>query len=168
MFCKCLSGLSRAAINVYSEHKPNAVYREAGRLTSSQTRPPRLWQTKIIGRLFCKNKLRSFNMYLVRFTGLSYSLYVATAFSRFREWFPILFSDTMPRQSATYASYPNVRIRALGILAGNKVLGHGEVLFFAVHVFSRSPVRPWTNITLQFDNRILATGSIKFEHSTKG
>ena len=68
------------------------------------------------------------------------------AVKSFIAWFPILFFDTIPRQSITLASYPNVRTRALGTLYGNKVWGHGVAIFFAVHIFSRSPVRPWTNI----------------------
>ncbi len=78
----------------------------------------------------------------------SSSLKVATLVSRFMEWFPILFCDTIPRQSATYASYPNVRTRAFGTLDGSKDWGHGEAAFFAVHVLSRSPVSPWTKTIL--------------------
>lgn len=63
-------------------------------------------------------------------------------------WSPTLFFDTTPCQSATYASYPNVRTRALGTLDGSRDCGHGAMESFAVHVFSRSPVRPWTNIIL--------------------
>jgi hypothetical protein len=49
---------------------------------------------------------------LLVLTVSSSSLYVATLVNRLIEWFPILFFETMPRQSTTYASYPNVRMRA--------------------------------------------------------
>ena len=58
---------------------------------------------------------------LLRLTVSLSSLYVATAVRRFIAWFPILFFDTIPRQSTTLASYPNVRTRALGILDDNRV-----------------------------------------------
>jgi hypothetical protein len=63
-------------------------------------------------------------------------------------WLPILFFDTMPRQLATYASYPNVSTRALGTFDDKSVLGHGSIAPFAFHVFSRSPVRPWMKTIL--------------------
>ena len=57
----------------------------------------------------------------------SFSRYVARDVSRFHPWFPIRFCDTTPRQSATYASYPNVRTRAVGSSHGRRVLGHGSL-----------------------------------------
>jgi hypothetical protein len=39
-------------------------------------------------------------------------------------------------------------MRVLGTLAGNNVCGHGVAAFFALHVFSLSPVSPWTKIIL--------------------
>ena len=39
-------------------------------------------------------------------------------------------------------------MRASGTLDGSKVFGHGSVSSLAVHVFSRSPVRPCTKIRL--------------------
>jgi hypothetical protein len=54
----------------------------------------------------------------------------------------------MPRQSVTYASYPNVRTRAVGSSDGRRAFGHGSDASLAVHVFSRSPVRPWTKTML--------------------
>lgn len=81
----------------------------------------------------------------------SSSLYVAIVVSRFIAWFPILFFDTMPRQSATSASYPNVSIRALGTLEGSRAFGHGSVAPLAFQVFSRSPVRPWMKTILCLD-----------------
>lgn len=53
-----------------------------------------------------------------------------------------------PRQSATYASYPDVTMRVVGSLDGRMALGHGSDASAAVQVFSRSPVRPWTKTTL--------------------
>jgi hypothetical protein len=50
--------------------------------------------------------------------------------------FPILLSETIARQSATLASYPNVNIGVFGILTGNRLLGQGLVAPDAVHVFS--------------------------------
>ena len=63
-------------------------------------------------------------------------------------WFPILLVDITPRQPTTFASYPKVSMRALGSLVGSKVLGHGAAASFAVHVTSRSPVRPWMKMIL--------------------
>jgi len=58
---------------------------------------------------------------LLRLTVPSSSLYVETAVSKFQEWFPIVFLDTIRCKSVTYASYPKVRTRALEILDGSKV-----------------------------------------------
>ena len=112
-------------------------------LTSSQTRPPRLWQTNIMGRPFCSSK-PGFNGYHLccMLTVSSFSLYAATAASRFIAWLPIRFLDTMPRHSATYASYPNVSIRVSGSSDESRVCGHGDVALFARHVLWQSPVRP--------------------------
>ena len=57
---------------------------------------------------------------LLMLTVSSFSLYVAILVNKFIEWSPILFVDTTPRQSATYATYPNVRTRALGTFDGSK------------------------------------------------
>jgi hypothetical protein len=78
----------------------------------------------------------------------SSSLYVASAANKFRAWLPIRFFETTDRQSVTYASYPNVRIRALGIFSGRSVAGHVASASGAVQVLSRSPVRPWTKMML--------------------
>jgi hypothetical protein len=78
----------------------------------------------------------------------SSSRYDARAVNKFHAWFAIRFCDTTPRQSATYASYPNVRMRVVGSLEGRRVLGHGSDASSAVHVLSRSPVRPCTKTML--------------------
>lgn len=81
-------------------------------------------------------------------TVLSFSRYDAREVSRFHAWFAIRFCDTTPRQSATYASYPNVRTRAVVRMDGRSVWGQGSVESWAVHVLSRLPVRPWTKTML--------------------
>src|SRR5947207_13054300 len=78
----------------------------------------------------------------------SSSLYVASAANKFRAWLPIRFFETMDRQSVTYASYPNVRIRAMGIFSGRSVAGHGASASGAVQVLSPSPLRAWTKLKL--------------------
>ncbi len=62
----------------------------------------------------------------------------------------------MPCQSVIYTSYPNIRTRAFGTLNSSRVRGHGVETFFAVYVFSRSSVRPWTNIILGFRKRLVS------------
>lgn len=61
--------------------------------------------------------------------------------SRFRAWIAIRLCDTTARQSAMYASYPNVRMRAsAGWATEGSFLGYGSDASLAVHFFSRSPV----------------------------
>lgn len=79
----------------------------------------------------------------------SFSRYVDRAVSRFPAWLAMRLCDTTPFQSATFASYPNVRTRAVGIAGGRRVLGQGSVASLAVHVASRSPVRPWMKMMLK-------------------
>lgn len=96
-------------------------------------RPPKLWATKMIVRLFVS----------------PVSWYVAIAISRLVEWLPILFLETIDLKSTTEASYPNVRILACPSFGANNSFGHEAVAPSAVHVFSRCPVRPWIKMTLR-------------------
>jgi hypothetical protein len=70
------------------------------------------------------------------------------------------------RQSRTYASYPNVRIRACGSFVGNIVWGQGRRVLSAAHVFSRCPVRPWMKTMLKIETTISNTGVVA-ESSSK-
>ena len=130
-------------------------YNERGHHTSSHTRPPKLWQTNIIGRSFYA---RQCGLITTQVAGIptvsSLSRYAASDVSKFHAWFAILLCDTTPRQSATYASYPNVRTRAVGSSGGRRVLGHGSDASQAVQVFSRSPVRPWTKTMLRKNHQL--------------
>ena len=48
----------------------------------------------------------------------------------------------------TSAWYPNVKMRALGIAFGNKVLIHGCLSLSADHDLKGCPVIPWTKMML--------------------
>lgn len=48
-----------------------------------------------------------------------------------------------------------MRIRAVGSFCGNNAWGHGLSSSVAVHVFSRSPVRPCTKTMLDVDARLV-------------
>jgi hypothetical protein len=126
-----------------------ALHADIGRHhTSSQTSPPKLWHTNMIGRSFYAMSI-CFDIHGGSYlTVPSLSRYDERDVSRFHAWLAITLCDTTPRQSATYASYPNVSTRAVGSTDGMRVLGQGSVSFWAVHVASRSPVRPWTKTML--------------------
>lgn len=78
----------------------------------------------------------------------SFTRYNAREVSRFHAWFAIRFCDTMPRQSVTHASYPNVRTRAVVSMDGRRVWGQGLVSSRAVHVLIQLLIGPWTKMIL--------------------
>lgn len=56
---------------------------------------------------------------------------------------------SFPCAPLTCALYPKVRVRAVGNMDGRRVLGHGSVEFWPVHVASQSSVIPWTKTILE-------------------
>lgn len=57
--------------------------------------------------------------------------------------------NSFPCTSLTYALYPKASVRAVGNMDGRRVLGHGSVEFWPVHVASQSSVIPWTKTILE-------------------
>jgi hypothetical protein len=85
---------------------------------------PQRKRTKMIGRWVCCGEFIFPNRTILELNVSSSSLYITITASRLIAWFPIVFSNTMPRQSATYVSHLNVSTQALGTFDGDEVFGH--------------------------------------------
>jgi hypothetical protein len=88
---------------------------------------PQRKRTQMIGRWVCCGDFIFPTRTILELSVSSSSLYVAITARMLIAWFPIVFSNAMPRQSATYATHLKMSTQALGTFDGDKVFGHGLV-----------------------------------------